>query len=139
MSEGKPVAGRREIMAPELAAPISHYVHAVRFGSLVFLSSCSAVDAAGNIVGGDDVVAQSRRAFENVRNILEAAGATFADIVKITIYLADIDDRPKINPVRQEFFGQVRPASTLVEVPRLTIPGARIEVDTIATVPDEEG
>jgi 2-iminobutanoate/2-iminopropanoate deaminase len=50
----------------------------------------------------------------------------------VTIFLTDVDDRPRINPVRQEFFGETRPASTLVEVARLAIPGARIEVEAVA-------
>ena len=60
-----------------------------------------------------------------MERVLAAAGATPADVVKVTVYLLDIDDRPLINPVRQEFFGATRPASTLVEVSRLAVPGAR--------------
>jgi 2-iminobutanoate/2-iminopropanoate deaminase len=54
--------------------------------------------------------------------------------VKVTVYLTHVDDRSKINPVRQEFFGETRPASTLVEVAGLAIPGARIEVEAVAVV-----
>jgi enamine deaminase RidA (YjgF/YER057c/UK114 family) len=64
--------------------------------------------------------------------VLAAAGCTFADVVKVTIFLTDVDDRSKINPVRQEVFGQTRPASTLVEISRLAIPGAKIEVEAVA-------
>jgi enamine deaminase RidA (YjgF/YER057c/UK114 family) len=64
--------------------------------------------------------------------VLAAAGATPADVVKVTVYLLDIDDRPAINPVRQEFFGSARPASTLVEVSRLAVPGALLEIEAIA-------
>ena len=56
-------------------------------------------------------------------------------MARVTVYLTDVDDRPKINPVRQEFFGDTRPASTLIEVSRLAIPGAKIEVEAIARVP----
>ena len=63
------------------------------------------------------------------------AGATFADVAKVTVYLTDVDDRPLINPVRQEVFGDAKPASTLVEVSRLAIPGIKIEVEAIARVP----
>jgi enamine deaminase RidA (YjgF/YER057c/UK114 family) len=62
-------------------------------------------------------------------------GATVADVVKVTVYLVDIDDRTRINPVRQEVFGDVRPASTLVEVSALAIPGAKLEVEAVALVP----
>ena len=61
--------------------------------------------------------------------------ARFADVVKVTVFLTDIDDRPLVNPVRQEVFGDARPASTLVEVSALVIPGARIEVDAVALIP----
>ena len=86
------------------------------------------------MVGGDDVVAQTRQVFAIMERVLAAAGATPADVVKVTVYLLDIDDRPLINPVRQEFFGSARPASTLVEVSRLAIPGAKIEVEAVAVV-----
>ena len=56
-------------------------------------------------------------------------------MARVTVYLTDVDDRPKINPVRQEFFGDTRPASTLIEVSRLAIPGIKIEVEAIARVP----
>jgi reactive intermediate/imine deaminase len=117
-----------------LAEPISHYTDAVRAGDLLFVSGFVAVDADGNLVGGDDVVAQARRVFENMRLALAAAGCGFEDVVKVTIFLTDVDDRPKINPVRQEVFGETRPASTLVEVPRLAVPGAKIEVEAVAVV-----
>jgi enamine deaminase RidA (YjgF/YER057c/UK114 family) len=92
------------------------------------------VDADGRLVGGD-VVAQARQVFANVGAILEAGGATFADVVKVTVYLVDIEDRTRINPVREEVFGDVRPASTLVEVSALAIPGAKVEVEAVALVP----
>ncbi len=64
--------------------------------------------------------------------MLSGAGAAPSDVVKVTVYLLDIDDRPLINPVRQAFFGSARPASTLVEVSRLAVPGARLEVEAVA-------
>ena len=62
-------------------------------------------------------------------------GATFADVVKVTVYLTDIADRARINPVRQEIFGDARPASTLVEVSALAVPGAKIEIEAVALLP----
>jgi enamine deaminase RidA (YjgF/YER057c/UK114 family) len=82
------------------------------------------------------VVAQARQVFANMRAVLAAAGCGFEDIVKVTVFLTDIDDRPKINPVRQEVFGPARPASTLVEVVRLAVEGAKIEVEAIAVTPE---
>jgi reactive intermediate/imine deaminase len=126
---------REEIRVDELAEPISHFTDAVRAGDLLFVSGVVAVDADGELVGGDDVVVQTRQVLENMRRVLAAAGCGFEDIVKVTIFLTDIDDRPRINPLRQEVFGTTRPASTLVEVPRLAVPGARVEIEAVALVP----
>ena len=131
------MAAREEIRVAGQAEPISHYTDAVRAGDLVFVSGCVPVDGEGRLVGGDDVVAQARQVFENIGAVLAAAGAGFADVAKVTVYLTDIDDRPRINPVRKEFFGDARPASTLVEVTRLAIPGAKIEVEAVAIAPRE--
>jgi 2-iminobutanoate/2-iminopropanoate deaminase len=126
---------REEIRVPGLAEPISHYTDAVRVeGPLLFVSGVVPVDERGRLVGGDDVVAQARQVFANMRVVLAAAGATFADVVKVSVFLTDVDDRPRVNAVRQEVFGDARPASTLVEVSRLAVPGARIEVEAVAVV-----
>jgi 2-iminobutanoate/2-iminopropanoate deaminase len=126
------VSGREEIRVPELAEPVSHFTDAVRAGNLLFVSGFVPVDGEGRLVGGDDVVAQVRQVFANLGAVLAAAGATFADVVKVTVYLTDVDDRARINPVRQEIFGDSRPASTLVEVSALVVPGAKVEIDAVA-------
>jgi 2-iminobutanoate/2-iminopropanoate deaminase len=126
------VSRREEIRVPGLADPISHYTDAVRAGDLLFVSGFVPVDGDGQLVGGDDVVAQARQVFANLAAVLAAAGATFADVVKVTVYLTDIEDRARINPVRQEVFRDTRPASTLVEVSALATPGARVEIDAVA-------
>ena len=123
---------RREVTVEGLAAPISHYADAVVAGDTLYISGIVPVDAAGAVVGGDDVVAQARQVFAIMQRVLAAAGARPSDVVKVTVYLLDVDDRPLINPVRQEFFGSARPASTLVEVSRLAVPGARLEIEAIA-------
>jgi 2-iminobutanoate/2-iminopropanoate deaminase len=128
------VSPRQEIRVPGLPEPISHYTDAVRVGDLLFVSGCVPVDGEGRLVGGDDVVEQARQTFANVGAVLAAGGSSFADVAKVTLFLTDVDDRPKINPVRQEFFGEARPASTLVEVSRLAVPGAKIEVEAVAVV-----
>ena len=125
---------REEIRLEGTAEPISHYTDAVRAGDLLFVSGIVAVDPAGNLVGCDDVVAPARNVFESMHAVLGAEGCTFADVVKVTIFLTDVDDRPRVNPVRQEVFGSTRPASTLVEVPRLAVEGAKIEVECVALV-----
>lgn len=126
---------RREYRVEGQAEPISHFTDAVRAGELLFVSGIVAVDAEGLLVGGNDVVAQARQIFRNMSAVLAAAGCEFADVVKVTIYLTDIDDRPSINPLRQEVFGETRPASTLVEVSRLAVDGAMIEIECVALVP----
>ena len=127
---------REELDVPGQAAPISHYAHAVRAdGPLLFVSGVVPVDEDGRLVGGDDVVEQTRQVFRNMGEVLAAAGATFADVVKVTVFLTDVDDRARINPVRQEVFGEARPASTLVEISRLAVPGAKIEVECVAVLP----
>jgi 2-iminobutanoate/2-iminopropanoate deaminase len=126
---------REEIRAPGQPEPLSHYTDAVRVeGPLLFLSGVVPVDEDGRLVGGNDVVAQARQVFANMGAVLEAAGATFADVAKVTLFLTEIADRPLINPVREEVFGPTRPASTLVEVAALAVPGARIEVEAVVVV-----
>ena len=123
---------REEFRVVGLPEPISHYTDAVRAGDLLFVSGCVPVDEHGELVGSGDVVTQAHQVFANVGKVLAAAGARFADIVKVTVYLLNVDDRVRINPVRQDVFGRVRPASTLVEVSRLAVPGALLEIDAVA-------
>ena len=129
------MATRREYRVAGQAEPISHFTDAVQAGELLFVSGIVPVDENRELVGGDDVVAQARAVFENMGEILAAAGCRFADVVKVTVFLTDIDDRPLINPVRQGVFGASRPASTLVEVPRLAVEGAKVEIECVALVP----
>ena len=126
---------REEYRVAGLSEPISHYTDAVRAGDLLFVSGIVPVDGDGQLVGGEDVVAQARAVFETLRVVLSRAGARPEDVVKVTVFLTDVDDRPAINPVRQEFFGTARPASTLVEISRLAIPGAKLEVEAVAVLP----
>ena len=128
------MADREEFRVAGQGEPISHYTDAVRAGDILFVSGIVPVDGEGRIVGGDDVVAQARQVFENMRSVLAAAGAGPQDVVKVTVFLTDVDDRAAINPVRQEFFGAARPASTLVEISRLAVPGAKIEVEAVAVL-----
>jgi 2-iminobutanoate/2-iminopropanoate deaminase len=125
---------REELRVDGLAEPISHFTDAVRAGGFLYVSGIVGVDGDGRLVGGADVVAQTRQVFENMRAILDAGGCGFEDVVKVTVF-TDIDDRPLINPVRQEVFGSTRPASTLVEVPRLAVDGAKVEIECVALVP----
>ena len=84
---------KKELLVEGLAAPISHYCDAVRFGNLLFVSGIPPTDQSGKVVGGDDVAEQTRQVFRNMKLVLDAAGASFADILKVTVYLLDINDR----------------------------------------------
>jgi reactive intermediate/imine deaminase len=125
---------REEISVDGLAEPLSHYCHAVRFGDLLFVSGCAPFDDGGVVAPGD-VVAQTRFVLETMGRVLEAGGASFADVLKVTVYLTDISDRQRINPVREEFFGAARPASTLVEVTALALPEMLVEFEAVAGLP----
>jgi len=127
---------REEIRVPGMAEPISHFTHVVRAGRLVFVSGCVATDAEGRTVGGDDVVAQARQVHENLKTCLAAAGATFADVCKVTVFLKNIADREKVNVARKEYFGRHRPASTLVEISRLVGDDFLVEIEAIAVLPE---
>jgi reactive intermediate/imine deaminase len=122
---------RQEFMVEGVAPPISHYCDAVRFGDLLFISGVPPTDAKGKVVGGDDVAEQTRQVFRNMKLVLDEAGASFADILKVTVYLLDVNDRSKINPVRKEVFGDARPASTLIGVSELAIPGMKVEIEAV--------
>jgi 2-iminobutanoate/2-iminopropanoate deaminase len=126
---------RREHSVAGLPAAISHYTDAVSAAGLLFVSGIVSVDADGALVGAGDVVAQTRRIFEIMGAILADAGCSFADVARVTVYLTDVGDRTRINPVRQEVFGETLPASTLIEVSRLAVPGARIEIECVAALP----
>ena len=121
---------RQEFMVQGLMPPISHYCDAVRWGDLLFVSGVAPVDAKGKVVGGD-AAAQTRQIFLNMKAILDAAGAGFGDVLKVTVYLTDVEDRKKINSVRMAFFGDARPASTLIGVQALAIPGMKVEIEAV--------
>jgi 2-iminobutanoate/2-iminopropanoate deaminase len=129
------MAKREEIRVEGVNEPISHYVDVVRFGNLAFISGMAPLDAHGRLVGGDDVAAQARQVFVNIEKALKAVGGTFADILKVTVYLTDVGDRAKINPVRQEYFGKARPASTLIGVKELAVPGMKVEIEAVVGLP----
>ena len=87
---------REEYRVAGQAEPISHYTDAVRAGGLVFVSGVVPVDGEGRVVGGDDVVEQARQVFRNMSEVLAAAGCSFTDVVKVTVFLIDVDDRARI-------------------------------------------
>ena len=126
---------RQEFKVPGLAVALSHYTDAVRFGDMLFVSGLTAHDANGKLVGGNDTAAQTCQILSNLKLVLDAAGATFDDVLKVTVFLTNVDDRAAINPVRQEFFGAARPASTLIEVSRLALPEMKVEIEAVVGIP----
>jgi reactive intermediate/imine deaminase len=122
---------RTELRVAGLPEPLSHYTDAVTAGPLVFVSGCPPLDSDGGVVS-DDVREQARQVHENLKLALDAAGADLSHIVKVTVFLTDINDRAAVNEIRQEYFGAARPASTLVEVSALAIPGMKVEIEAIA-------
>ena len=125
----------RTLRVPGLMEPISHFSDAVIAGNTLYVSGLVATDEAGNVVGEGDVVEQTRQIFRNLGRILEAAGATPADVAKVTIFMRDPEQRPLINPIRQEFFGKHRPASTLVGITELVRPDLLLEIEAVAVLP----
>lgn len=125
---------REEFRVEGLAESISHYTDAVRHGDLLFVSGVAPLDEKSRLVGGEDVVAQARQVFFNMKRVLDAAGTGFDKVLKVTVYLTDVADRTKINPVRQEFFGSAKPASTLIGVNELAIPGMKVEIEAVVAI-----
>ena len=125
---------REEFRVEGLAEPLSHYTDAVRYGDLLFVSGVAPLDEKSRLVGNGDVVAQARQVFVNLKKVLGAAGTSFDKVLKVTVYLTDVADRTKINPVRQEFFGSARPASTLIGVNELAVPGMKVEIEAVVAL-----
>jgi len=128
------VSAREEIRVPG-RPELAHAADAVRGGGFVFVAGILPVDLEGALVGGNDTVEQARFVLDELGRILAAAGCSPSDVVKVCVYLTDVDDRPRINPLRQAFFGAARPASTLVEVSGLAVAGAKVEIDAVAVAP----
>jgi enamine deaminase RidA (YjgF/YER057c/UK114 family) len=129
------IGERTEYRVAGLPTPVSHYTDAVRWGDLLFVSGCAAIGTDGAVVAPGDVAAQARVVHEYLGAALRAAGTDFAHVLKVTVYLLDVADRAAVDEVRREFFGDARPASTLVEVSSLVLSGLLVEVEAIAGIP----
>jgi enamine deaminase RidA (YjgF/YER057c/UK114 family) len=119
-------------MVPGEPAPFSHYCHVVRAGNQIFLSGAVGVAADGSIP--EATVEQFRLAMQSLDNCLRHAGGLPRHVVKVNIYMTRIGERGLINPLRQQYFGEHRPASTLVEVSALVDPRLSVEIEAIAVV-----
>ena len=119
-----------------LPTPVGPYSNVIETppGKFVFCAGQVALDESGGIVGVGDIVAQTRQVMENLKVGLEAAGASFADVVKITNYITDVGEFSKMAGVRQEYLSEPYPASSLIEVQALMFPELLIEIEAVAVV-----
>lgn len=122
---------KHAVSSPDAPKAIGPYSQAVRAGQLLFVSGQVPLDpATGQIVDGD-ISAQTRRVFANLGAVLAAGGRSFADVVRTTVFLADMNDFAAVNAVYGEFFSEPYPARATVQVARLP-KDARVEIDVIA-------
>ena len=119
-------------MLEDQPEPFSHYCHGVRSGNHLWISGTVGLTADGHIP--DDVVEQFEIAMRHIDGVLRAAGGEPRHVVKVQLFLTDIGDRAKINPIRERYFGEHRPASTLVEVSALVDPRMKVEIEAVAVI-----
>lgn len=110
---------------------------AIRVGDLVYTSGQAAIDLQGNLVGIGDFDTQARQVFANLQAVLEAAGSGMQHIIKVTIFLTDMSNFPKIVKLRERYFSRPYPADTIVEVRSLAMPELEIEIEAIAVTANQ--
>jgi len=122
-----------------VAAPIGTYSHSVRVetsdGIWIYVSGQIANDLEGSLVAPNDLPAQTVQVFENVKAILEANGASFANVVKLQTYVTTLEGLAEMRQIRSRYLTSELPASTAVQVVALVVPDAVIEVDVVAVIP----
>jgi 2-iminobutanoate/2-iminopropanoate deaminase len=121
---------------PALSRPTG-YTHVVEVSGpvkTIYIAGQVAADQSGNVVGANDMKAQAEQVFKNLEAALTAAGAKFSDVVKMNTYATDLTNIQAVRDVRARYFGDVTPASTLVQVVRLARPEYMLEIEVIAAV-----
>jgi 2-iminobutanoate/2-iminopropanoate deaminase len=124
---------RDAVSTPSAPPAIGPYSQAIRVGSLLFVSGQIPLDPRTGAMVDGDLAAQTRRVFDNLGAILEAAGATFDNVVRTTVYLADMNDFPAMNEVYGTYFKAPAPARATIQAARLPR-DARVEIDLIAAL-----
>jgi enamine deaminase RidA (YjgF/YER057c/UK114 family) len=127
---------RRNISSGAPWEPIVGYSRAVRVGPFIHVAGTTGIDAEGNVVGKDDPYAQAMQALRNIEAALAKAGARMSDVVRTRVFTTDISRWQEIGRAHGEFFRDVRPASTMVEVVRLISPDMLVEIEADAILPD---
>ncbi len=125
---------KRVVLTDKVAPPLGAYSHAIQVGNLLFIAGQVAVDANGSLVGKGDSAAQARQAMENIQGLLEAAGATFDNVVKLNLYVTNMGDREAMGRARAPFLKPPYPTSTLVEVKALAHPDYMVEIEAVASL-----
>ncbi len=132
MSEDNPT-GIERIMAPGAPSPQGPYSHAVKAGGFVYVSGQAALDPETSKPIGGTVAEETHRTIQNIKAILEGSGASLEDVVKCSVFLADIRDFAEMNAVYAEYFGRAKPARTTVQAV-LPASGLKVEIDCIAYI-----
>jgi reactive intermediate/imine deaminase len=118
----------------DIAATDGTWAQATRRGNLLFISGQVALDSRGNLVGEHDFKAQAKQTLENLTAMLKAGGAGLDDLMMITVFVTDMNNRPVFAEVRDSYFRKNPPASTMVEIKRLVMDELMIEVNGIAVL-----